>query len=61
MTATTLAHTPEPGTQIPTEMPPPVMPPMPGPGSPPEIIEPPATEPTIPVREPGKVTPVQAL
>jgi hypothetical protein len=55
-----LAHTPEPGTQIPTEMPPPVMPPMPGPGSPPEIIEPPATEPAIPVREPGKVTPVQA-
>jgi hypothetical protein len=57
----TLATTPEPGTQIPPEMPPPVMPPMPGPGSPPEIIEPPATEPTIPVREPGKVTPVQAL
>ncbi len=55
-----LATPSDPGTHIPTEMPPPVMPPMPGPGSPPEIIEPPLTEPTIPVREPGKVTPVQA-
>lgn len=56
----TFASGPEPGTQIPPEMPPPVMPPMPGPGGPPEIIEPPPTEPTIPVREPGKVTPLQA-
>jgi len=47
-------------TEIPPEMPPPVMPPMPGPGEPPEIIEPPPTEPAVPVREPGKVTPVQA-
>ncbi len=55
----TMATEPDPGTQIPPEMPPPVMPPLPG--APPEVIEPPPTEPTLPVREPGKVIPVQAV
>lgn len=54
------ATKPESGNQIPPEMPPPVMPPAPGPGAPPEIIEQPPTEPPIPIREPGKVTPIQA-
>jgi len=54
------ATEPESGNQIPPEMPPPVMPPAPGPGAPPEIIEQPPTEPPIPIREPGKVTPIQA-
>jgi Wiskott-Aldrich syndrome protein len=52
------ATEPDPGTQIPTEMPPPVMPPMPGVA--PEITEPPPAEPTLPVREPGRVFPTQA-
>jgi hypothetical protein len=49
--------TPDPGTQIPPEMPPPVMPPLPE--VPPEVIDPPG-EPVLPVREPGKVIPAQA-
>lgn len=55
----TFATEPEPGTQVPTEMPPPVMPPLPD--APPEVTEPPPVEPTLPVREPGKVIPMQAI
>jgi len=54
------ATAPESASPIPPEMLPPVMPPVAGPGAPPEIIEQPPTEPPLPVREPGKVTPIQA-
>lgn len=58
MTSIRFATEPEPGTQIPPEMPPPVMPPQPE--ASPEIIEPP-TEPALPIREPGKVIPAQMM
>lgn len=48
----------DPGTLIPTEMPPPVMPPSPVVS--PEIIELPPAEPALPVREPGTVIPAQS-
>ena len=53
-----LASHAEPGSPVPTEMPPPVMPPVPE--AAPEIIELPTAEPILPVRDPGKVVPVQA-
>jgi Wiskott-Aldrich syndrome protein len=59
MTRLTCATEPDPGTQIPPEMPPPVMPPVPD--APPEIHEPQPTEPTLPVREPGRVIPAQVI
>jgi len=58
MNPLTFATEPEPGTQIPPEMPPPVMPPSPE--VMPEEIDLPPSEPTLPVREPGKVIPAQA-
>ena len=45
-------------TPMPTEMPPPVMPPPPD--VPPEVVELPPDEPALPVREPDKVVPAQA-
>lgn len=50
---------PTPGTYIPIEIPAPVVPPEPGP--PPEIDDPTPTEPTVPVREPGTISPPQAV
>lgn len=47
-----------PGTYTPIEVPTPVVPPEPAP--PPEI-DPTPTEPTIPVREPGTISPPQAV
>lgn len=50
---------PAPGTYIPNEVDPIQVPP--GPDQPPEIDEPPPSEPVIPVREPGRHLPAQAL
>jgi hypothetical protein len=50
---------PVPGTYIPIEIPTPVMPPEPGP--PPEVEDPTPTEPMVPVREPGTISPPQAV
>ncbi|MDP1739515.1 MAG: hypothetical protein Q8M51_03890 [Polaromonas sp.] len=47
-----------PATPLPTEMPPPVMPPLPE--VPPEVVDLPPDQPALPVREPGKVVPMQA-
>jgi len=46
-------------TEVPPGSPPPVMPPSPE--TPDEIVELPPSEPTQPIREPGKVIPTQAL
>lgn len=59
MTLPAFTNGPEPGTPIPTEMPPPVMPPLPE--VPPGIVELPPGEPTLPVQEPGKVVPIRVL
>lgn len=45
-------------TPMPTEMPPPVMPPPTD--VPPEVLDLPPEQPALPVREPGKAVPAQA-
>ena len=49
---------PAPGIYIPTEIPPLNVPP--GPDQPPEVDEPPPSEPMIPIREPATHVPAQA-
>ena len=49
----------DPGTYVPTEMPPIIVPPEPG--LPPEVEDPQPTEPTLPIREPATHTPPQAV
>lgn len=48
-----------PGIYVPNEVPPLIVPP--GPGTPPEVTDPPPPEPTLPIREPGTNTPPQAV
>ena len=52
--------TPGPGTYIPPEVPPINVPPSPD-IPPPEVTDPQPAEPTLPVREPGTVSPPQAV
>lgn len=59
MTLNAQINVPPPGTYVPNEVPPLNVPP--GPGMPPDIIDPGVPEPTLPIREPGVVHPPQAL
>ena len=58
MTGAVIPAAVEAATPLPTDIPPPVMPPQPD--GEPEVIDLPDEQPVPPVREPGKVMPLQA-
>ena len=58
MTGAVITAAVEAATPLPTDIPPPVMPPQPDES--PEVVDLPPEQPVLPVREPGKVVPLQA-